>query len=175
MNVAQRKVYHISPLRLWLAPAIFVIVAVLAPVVVAFDASLSGSRNVGIFMGIFFFALGLGMYLLLRYTRLMLSADGIKLYQVGYVLETDWDNVAYLDDSPDAEGLVLHRPMTCSGAYKLSKHRNVSMKGGALFSDEQLQLIAEHRLIPLNAFAYRLKHDQLRDELARRAPALSTG
>jgi hypothetical protein len=175
MNVAKRTVYHISPLRLWLAPGIFVIVAVFTPLLVAFDASLSDSRNIGIFMGFFFLAFGVAMYLLLRYTRLVLSADGIKLYQFGYVLETGWDNVAYLDDSPDSEGLVLHRPMDCSGAFTLSAGRNINIKGATLFSAEQLQLIAERRLIPLNPFAYWLKNGQLRDDLARREPALSGG
>jgi hypothetical protein len=175
MSVAQRTVYHVGPLRLWLVPGIFVALAVLTPVLVAFDASLSGSRNVGILMGLFFLASGAATHLLLRYTRLVLSADGVKLRQFGYALETGWDNVAALDDSPDGEGLVLRRPMECRGAYTLSTFRNTGVKGAALFSGEQLGLIAERRLIPLNAFAYRLKNGGLRDDLARRAPALRGG
>ncbi len=45
--------------------------------------------NPVIYMGMFFLVFVAAMYLILRYTRLVLSADGIKLYQFGYKLETD--------------------------------------------------------------------------------------
>ena len=126
-------------------------------------------------MGIFFLAFAVVMYLITRRTRLELSDEGVKLYQFGYVLETDWGNIAYLDDAPDAEGLVLHRPMDHSGAFNLSAFRDTRIKGVALYSDEQIRLNAARRLIPINAFAYRLKSGQLRDDIVRRAPALGSG
>jgi hypothetical protein len=168
---ATRTVYHISPLRLWLAPAIFVILAIATPVIVAYDVSLSKSRNAGIYGGVFFLALGVGMYLLLRYTRLVLSAEGINLYQFGYKLETTWSNVANLYDMPGAQGLVLHSPMDCRGAEVFGAARKV----GGLFNEEQMQFIAERRFIPIEPFAYWLKKGKLRDDLIRHAPALGNG
>ncbi len=112
----------------------------------------------------------------MRYTRLVISERGVKLYQVGYTLETDWANVARLSQRPGAQGLVLHRPMSCRGASVLSAFRSTRTAPGVRFyDDEQIALLAERRLIPIDAFAYWLKHGQLREELARRAPALAAG
>ena len=126
--------------------------------------------NVVIYIGMFFLVFAAGMYCSYA-TRLVLSADGIKLYQFGYKLETDWDNVASLYDMPGAQGLVLHRPMDCLGARVFGAARHV----GELFNEEQVQLIAEHRFIPIEPFAYWFKRGQLRDDLIRHAPALGNG
>jgi hypothetical protein len=53
--------------------------------------------------------------------------------------------------------------------------RNTKIKGVQFYSSEQIQLLVEHRLIPIEAFAYWLKKGQLRDDLIRRAPALGNG
>jgi hypothetical protein len=127
------------------------------------------TRELAIYMGIFFLAFGAVMYLVLRYTRLVLSANGIKLYQIGYRLETEWNNVAYLSEATGSQGLVLHRPMDCRGAGILSKARNVTVEGVGFYNDEQIQLLAERRFIPIDAFAYWLDKGQLRDDLNRRA------
>src|SRR5688572_24666901 len=113
MNVVARKrtVYHISPVRLWLAPGMFIIFAIFMLALPYLEPDAPDSGNLIIYMAIFFFVFAAVMYLIMRYTRLVLSADGIELYQFGYKLETDWDNVAYLYDESGVEGLVLHRPM----------------------------------------------------------------
>ncbi len=180
MNVAARKetVYHLSPLRLWLVPGIFLIFPVFMFWLILGDpeSGTPDTRRLAIYIGIFFVALAVVMYLILRYTRLMLSAEGVKLYQLGYKLETGWDNVAYLyDEGFGSQGLVLHRPMDCPGARTLSRARNVAVEGVNFYSDEQIQLIAERRFIPIDAFAYWLKHGRLRDDLNRRAPAPNPG
>lgn len=174
MNVAARKrtVYHIGPLRLWLVPGIFLILALLMLALPFLEPDAPDSGNVIIYMAIFFLVFAVVMYLILRYTRLVLSSDRIELYQFGYKLETDWDNVAYLYDAPGVEGLVLHRPMDCRGAHTLSSFRHTKIKGLDFYSPEQIQYLAEHRFIPIDAFAYWLKKGQLRNDLIRRAPAL---
>jgi len=173
MNVSTRKrtVYHISPLRLWLVPGMLIIIALFMLALPYLEPDAPDTGNVVIYIGIFFFAFAAVMYLILRYTRLVLSADGIKLYQFGYKLETGWDNVANFYDMSGAQGLVLHHPMDCRGAKVFGAFRNV----GELFNEEQIQLIAERRFIPIEPFAYWLKHGQLRDDLIRRAPALGKG
>jgi hypothetical protein len=149
--------------------------AIIFLAVVVSDSNSPDKGNAGIYIVIFLFAFAAIMILILRYARLVLSADGIKLYQFGYKLETDWDNVAYLYDAPGGEGLVLHRPMVCRGASALGRFRNVEIEGVNFYGDEQIQFIAEHRFIPIEAFAYWLKKGQLRDDLIRHAPALNNG
>ena len=61
--------------------------------------------------------------------------------------------------------------MDCRGANVFGVARNV----GELFNEEQIQLIAERRFIPIEPFAYWLKKGQLRDDLIRHAPALGDG
>lgn len=148
-----------------------IIIALFMMAIPLLEPDAPDTGNPVIYMGMFFLVFAAAMYLLLRYTRLVLSADGVKLYQFGYRLETDWDNVTGLYDMPGAQGLVLRRPMGCPGAAVFGAARNV----GGLFNEEQTQLIAERRFIPIEPFAYWFKHGQLRDDLIRRAPALGGG
>lgn len=173
MNVVagKRTVYHISPLRLWLAPGILIIIAIFILALPYLEPDAPDTGNLLIYIGVSFLAFAALMYLIVRYTRLVLSSEGIKLYQFGYQLETTWNNVSHLYDMPGAQGLVLHRPMDCRGAQVFGTFRKV----GELFSEEQIQLIAEHRFIPIEPFAYWLKRGQLRDDLIRHAPALGNG
>jgi len=172
MNTTKRTVYHINPLRLWLVPGMFLIIAAFMLALPSISTAPPATRNVPIYLGIFFLAFAAVMYLIMRRTRLELSQEGVRLDQFGYRLETAWENVAYLDDAPEAEALVLHRPMDCSGAFNLSAARNVEISGNRFFSDEQIGLIAERRLIPIKAFSYHLKSGQLRDDLVSRSTAL---
>ena len=181
MNVTDRKstVYHISPLRLWLAPGIIMSFGILALALAIFDSS-NPDTKLHTYFGLGLLAFALGMYLLIRHTRLVLSANGIKLQQFGWKLDTEWDNIAHLYDEPGAEGLVLHRPMTCRGAFKLAALRNTQIEGASMYNAEQImynaeqiQFIGEGRFIPLSPFAYWIKKGQLRDDLAQRAPTMT--
>jgi hypothetical protein len=171
MNVADKKskVYHISPQRVWLIPGIITGFGIFMLTLAIFDSS---GDNTNLYFGLIVLAFALGMYLLLRHSRLELSADGIKLHQTGYKLETEWDNIAQLYNEPGAEGLILHRPMECRGAFELAKLCNTRFQGN-MFNAEQLQFIREQRFIPIYPFAYWLKKGQLRDDLAQRAPQMT--
>jgi hypothetical protein len=178
MNVADRKqtVYHLGPVRLWLVPGILVVIGLFFGTLPIFDPGVpDNSKTMAFIAGIAMLLFAAAMYLILRRTRLVLSAEGVSLYQFGYTLETDWENVAALNDYSGEEGLILHRSMDGPGARKLSDKRYAEIRGANLFNDEQIQLIAEHRLIPLNAFSYWLKKGKLRDDLTQRAPALKNG
>jgi hypothetical protein len=48
----------------------------------------ANTRNLAMWMGIIFLAFAVIVYLILRRTRLVLSADGVQLFQFGYKLET---------------------------------------------------------------------------------------
>lgn len=162
----KRVVYHISPLRFWLVPGLFLVLAGLVFVMVFGDsrADRPETKEVAVYMGLFFLAFAIVAYFLMRYTRLVLSPEGVKLYQFGYRLETMWNNIDYLDDS-EIQGLVLRRSMECSEAYTLSNARNLAINGEAFYTGEQIRLLAERRFIPLNAFAYWFDRGNLREDL----------
>ena len=165
-------VYHISPLRFWLPTGFLIAFGVLLLVCAGVSSAEADQRAFGI-TGLFLFGCAGILYVLLRYTRLELSERGVKVYQFGYTLETEWDNVAALYDVAHAEGLILHRPMQCGGATVLGAFRNTGAPAGLLlYNDEQVRLLAERRFIPIEAFAHWLKHGGLREDLKRHAPGV---
>ena len=154
---------------------VFIALGVLLLVCAAPSAEEPAAQNAFLLTALFVLGCACLLYLLLRFPRLELSERGIKLYQIGYTLETAWDNVAALYDVAGAEGLVLHRPMPCRGASVLRAFRKTGTGAGLRFYNvDQVQLLADRRFIPIEAFAYWLKHGGLRDDLVCRAPSLST-
>jgi hypothetical protein len=112
----------------------------------------------------------LGFYYLSRRPHLDLSQEGIGLYQNGFRLETGWDNVESLS-VPNA-GFVLRQPLATNSANRLRRFRNTGI-GAPMYSPQQVALIEQNRFIPLEPWAYLLKKDSFREELARYAPWLS--
>jgi len=166
-----RTIYHISPLRLWVLPAMLLLFAGFIMSLAISDTGNPETRRVAVGTGIFFLIFAGVMFLILQRTRLEFSDEGVKLFQFGYLLETDWDNVSHLYDAPGTEGIVLHRAMVCAGARTLYNHRNTQIKGVNSYTPEQIEALGELRLIPIEAFGYKLK-DGLRDELIRRSPSI---
>ena len=163
----ERVVYHISPWRMWPPTIAFVGLGVLLLV----SAATSAGREAYAFgvTALFIFLSAGILYWTLRFTRLEVSAAGVKLRQIGYTLEAGWDNVAALYDVAGAQGIVLHRPMSSSGASLLRGFRNLGAGAGVRFyNPEQVRLLSERRFIPIDAFAYWLKHGSLREELLKR-------
>jgi len=168
----KRSVYHVSPLRLWTVPVIFVVIAVFMLTLTVSNGGTATTRMFAMWMGIFFLAFAGVMYLIISRTRLVLAVDAVSLHQFGYTLETEWSNVSCLYDEPGAEGLVLQESMVCSGASTLAANRYAqSQPGVSFYNEEQIRLIGEHRFIPIEAFAYWMNRG-LHDDLTRRAPAL---
>ena len=160
---------------MWLPTVFFGAFAVLLLVCAALSPEDPDEQRALAFTGLFLFGCTLLMYLLLRYTRLELSERGVKLYQFGYTLESPWDNVAAFYDVKRAEGLVLHRPMECKGASVLRAFRKTGTGGAVrMYNDEQVSLLADRRFIPIEAFAYWLRHGRLREDLVRHAPSAMT-
>lgn len=111
--------------------------------------------------------------LAIRAARLHLTDAGIELHQLGMRVATTWDNVAGMRTVRGREGIVLHRPLEGKGAERMAATASVRFKGASFYDEEQQQLIAEHRFLPIEAFAYWLEHGDLRAVLAERVPALS--
>ena len=163
-------VYRISPLRFWLPIGFFILLAILLFVSAAFSSADADAQRAFLLTGFFILGCACVLYVLLRYARLELSPTGVKLYQIGYTLETAWDNVAALYDVAGAEGLLLRRPMQCAGAAVLRRFRNGGVRGGLrLYNEEQARLLEERRFIPIEAFAHWLTHGQLRADILRHA------
>src|SRR5688500_12826710 len=97
-------IYHISPWRMWLTTGLFIALGALLLLGAAGSAEEPDARNAFFLTALFIFGCACLLYVLLRYTRLELSVNGIKLYQFGYTLETTWDNIAALYDGAGAEG-----------------------------------------------------------------------
>ena len=170
--LSDRTVYRLSPLRLWVVPAISVAFAIFLFVLSLSNTGTPETRNIAFYMGIASIAFGFVMLLILRRTRLECSPNGVELHQFGYKLETDWDNVAHLHDGPGPRGLVLHRPMNSVGARTLADHRDVRINNTNFYTDEQIRLLAEQRFVPIDAFAHSLSRGQLRSDLLRYAPGI---
>ena len=166
--------YHISPVRVGLAAGPLLALAVLMLVGAVFVSGDPAEQGALVWGGGVFIVCALFVTLLVRYTRLTLSEDGIRLRQAGYTLETEWQNVAQLYNLPRAEGLVLHQPMDSRGASVLRGFRNTRFGIGRLrfYNQEQARLLGECRFIPIEAFAYWLEHGRLREDLLRHAPSL---
>jgi hypothetical protein len=65
--------------------------------------------------------------------------------------------------------------MASRGSSVLRAFRNTGTGAGLRFYNvEQVALLTEQRLIPIEAFAYWLEHGRLRDDLNRYAPSIRT-
>jgi hypothetical protein len=170
----KRTVYHISPVRLWLLPGPLLVLAAVLLVAAFFITDKAGQAG-GVVLAIMLLSMAVLFSPLVIYPRLELTAKGITLRQIGYQLGTTWDNVAQLHDVRSREGLILHRPMECRGAFLMRAFSRRSIHYMRIYDDLQSRLLSERRYIPIEAFAYWLKHGQLRDDLASHAPSIGSG
>lgn len=170
----KRTIYHISPVRMWLLPGPLLVLAAVLVVASFFITDKAGQAG-SVVLAIMFLSMAVLFSPLVIYPRLELSAKGITLRQIGYKLETTWDNVAQLHDVRSREGLILHLPMECRGAFVMRAFSSRSIQYMRIYDDLQRRLLSERRFIPIEAFAYWLKHGQLRDDLARHAPSIGSG
>jgi hypothetical protein len=160
------RTYHVSPLRRWLLwIAIGPILAVLLALGLTGDAA---DRPAFLATAGLVFLILLPFHLIVGSTRLVLSETGVRLRQAGYRLEAGWADIEDLDLTPRREGFVTHEPMAGKGAARLARFR-VS----PLYDAEQQRLIAERRLIPIDAFAWHLRRGAMREDIERFAPHLA--
>jgi hypothetical protein len=160
------RTYHVSPLRRWL------LWLVMGPIL-AFLLALGltgGASDRPAFLataGLVFLIL-LPFHLIVGRTRLVLSEAGVRLRQAGYQLEAGWADIEDLDLTPHRESFVTREPMAGKGAVRLARFR-VS----PLYDAEQQRLLAERRLIPIEAFAWHLRRGAMRADIEHLAPRLA--
>ncbi|MBP8297059.1 MAG: hypothetical protein KAX84_13175 [Burkholderiales bacterium] len=165
-------VYHVGPWRyLWL----WLVFGPLALIFLALGlfSEQPGERAPLLIGGALWLLVPFMVTLLVRMARLEISARGVRLRQIGYRLEAAWPDVAALRLDRGREGFVTARPVGGRGAGLLAAAgRAIPRAGAQFYDDEQQRLLDEHRLIPIEAFAWHLRHGQLRADIARFAPNL---
>lgn len=166
---AARIVYHVSPWRRHVSWVIF------GPMILLFlGLALIDPASPFMWVAAGFFALiSISLSLLIRTARLEISPEGVRLAQVGYILETSWPNVIAVRLAPGTEGLVTSEALTGKGVARLAGVSGFGMRGVPLYDEERQALLAQHRFIPIEAFAWHLrKGRQLRTDIIRFAPQL---
>jgi hypothetical protein len=169
----KRCIYHVGPWRRAIPWMVFGPMLVLAASLWVFADSV-GDRSVGALIFAILTLLVLGLHALISYARLELTAEGVRLRQIGMNLAAPWIDVAGLRLDPRHEGFVTLHPIGGSGAANLAAVRDLGWYYNSIYNEEQQAVMAERRWIPIEAFAWHLRHGRLREDLARLAPAVQS-
>ncbi|HEV3163118.1 MAG TPA: hypothetical protein VGZ22_03680 [Isosphaeraceae bacterium] len=173
---ASKRVYPISPIRWWVIFATWWLVTfiLLIPFLgLAVEPRNRGLLGVAAVMAAFSGLILVFVMALTRSTRLEITPQGILIRQFRTQVETTWDNIESIRFTRWAEGLILKRPMESEGAVKLARFCNITYYGAPMNDFEKRYLLEEHRFMPMEVFAYWLKHGDLWAEMARHAPWLA--
>jgi hypothetical protein len=111
-------------------------------------------------------------FLVERAARLILTRDGVEVKQAGANLKSSWENILGLRLVRGSEGFVLRDPMSGRGVQRFASAAAVRMRGVSMYDEEVGQLIAQHRFIPIEAFAYWLRRGNLLEVIGQHAPQL---
>ena len=167
-----RRVFHVGPWRyLW----VWFVFGPLALVSVAGGLfSGAGEDRTALLIGGALWLLVPGLVtLLVRTARLEISAQGITLKQLGFRLEAPWQGVSGLRLDRGHEGFITAQPVGGKGAGLLAAAgRAMPHVAMQFYDDEQQTLLDQHRLIPIEAFVWHLRHGTLRQDIERYAPQL---
>jgi len=170
---ASKTIFHVGPWRYRWVPIVFGPAAFLATAA-AIEAA--GTPDCAPLLGVAaaLAVLGVGLYAMIRAATLTTSGDGIVLVQIGYRLEATWPDVVGVRLDRGSEGLVLGVEAGGKGAALLAwSGRALPTIGlGDYYDAEQQALLDAHRLIPIEAFAWHLRHGTLRSQIEQHAPHL---
>ena len=166
------RIYHVSPWRRW------GLWYVLGPIIVGLlglgAASTWDEGAPMIVTAGIVFLIAVPFQVIVNRAKLELSPDNARLRQTGYELTADWSAIIDLRLTPGREGFVTREPMTGKGAFVLAQFRGVAILPSAPFYDaEQRDLLAQRRFIPIDAFAWHVRHGDMREEIIRLAPHLA--
>ncbi|HMN83623.1 MAG TPA: hypothetical protein PKA20_27335 [Burkholderiaceae bacterium] len=166
-----RRVFLVAGWRRWLMPAVFGTMAAGGLSLMLIDEP--GTRGAGaVVTTLMLLAVAFGEWLI-RFTRLVVSAEGIELRQLGYRLQATWSNVADFYGPSGRQGFILHQPLTGKGPDKLAFASNLHVRGVPMYDDVQRSLLAQRRFIPIEAFSAHLTRGALIDVVRRHAPAVA--
>ena len=169
----KRCIYHVGPWRRAMPWLVFGPMLVLAAGLWVFADSVE-NRSAGALVFAILTLMVLGLHALISYARLELTAEGVRLRQIGMNLAAPWTDVAGLRLDPGHEGFVTRRPIGGSGAANLEAVRGLGWYFIPIYNKEQQAVMAERRWIPIEAFAWHLRRGRLREDLALLAPAVQS-
>lgn len=109
------------------------------------------------------------IWLLIRYSRIVIDPHGIVHRQVGYRIESTWDNVCAIEEHEGWLYLVLDNGSTTGPLLRGA----LSVTPPGLMVSPRPDLLAEGRLIDLTAFRWHWKHGDLAQRIRERTPHLN--
>ncbi len=168
-----RCIYHVGPWRRAIPWMVFSPMLGLAAGLWGFADSVE-NRSVGALIFAVLTLMVLGLHALISYARLELTAEGVRLRQIGLNLAARWIDVAGLRLDQGHEGFVTLHPIGGPGAANLAAVRGLGWYFNPIYNAEQQAVMADRRWIPIEAFAWHLRRGRLRADLARLAPAVQS-
>ncbi|MCH9675100.1 MAG: hypothetical protein K0U93_26895 [Gammaproteobacteria bacterium] len=154
--------YHISPLRLWVMPGIFLALALM--LFAGGSASMLGDAQddaLGLVFSGVLALVGLLLWVLCWYPRIVVDAHGITHRQVGYSFHSGWENVVSVEMAPGALYLVLDRPAGGNAALRGA----LQVMSGSRNLVPRPDLLAEGRLIDLTPYRWHWERGDLRAKI----------
>ena len=165
------RTYHVSALRRWLIW--FVMGPILAFLLILGISGDAGDRRAFFVTAGLVFLIALPFHFIVGRAQLRLSETGIVLRQTGYELSANWDEIEQLDLTANREGFVTRESMAGKGAARLARFRFAGVGATALYDADRQTLLAQRRLIPIEAFARHLRQGEMREDIERFAPHLA--
>jgi hypothetical protein len=173
----EERVYHISPRRRWVVLGVWLLMAAIAALPLLLIAGEKHDWPLLTVVAVVALGTVLIPLELVRVSRLVLSAEGIDLR--GFRdrksgLFTRWENVAAIRlEKPGAEGLILKEPLQGRDAERLARFRGAMINGAPMNDSEKRDLLGEHRFLPIEPFAYWIRHGDLWEQIRNHAPWLA--
>jgi hypothetical protein len=130
----------------------------------------AATREAGIIVVAILGALLAAWEWLVTRTRLVLTAQGLELHQLGMRLDAAWADVETLELRRGREGFVVRTPLEGAGAARLATLSSLGALGTPLYDDRQRALVGERRFVPIEAFARHAHRGTLLNEVTRLAP-----
>lgn len=165
-----KRTYHVSPWRSMWGWVLFLPFS-MACAIGALFADKPDDRA-GLWIGALAFALVIaGLMTMIRRARLEIRRDGLTLRQIGFRLEAPWTDVIAFHANRGHEGFITSKPVGGRGANTLAAAASLDSYG--IYDSDQMNLLDEHRLIPIEAFAWHLRHGPMRAQIIEYAPHLA--
>jgi hypothetical protein len=176
-SLGEERVYHISPIRRGILVGFWVFFGALLTVPFLFMTWFKHEWGAFALIAIAAVLTVLIPLEIAWVSRLVLTAEGIELrgfHGRKSSLSTPWSNIAAIrTDKKGAEGLITKEPLQGRAAEWLSRFRNVMMNGAPLYDAEKRLLLGEQRYIPIEIFAFWLRHGDLWEQIREHAPWLA--
>jgi hypothetical protein len=163
------KSYYVGPVRRAIIP-VFLVGLVVVLLTLAFLSKDFRERYAFCMTALTLAIIMSPFILVVYYTRLWVSPEGVEVRQLGWRVATTWDNILELRMERYAEGLVLRNPLAGRGQWALRLGTLIP----GWYKAAQYELVKKGLWFPLDPFAWYLRHGDLAAQIRQYAPALVT-